>query len=98
LALKTATPPPLPNELDEKAEQRTDADELEKKLVVILTRPDGILKYNAPPAALLLLEAHDSEVVDAMQRINVLFEARALDDSTTAVVIDSLVSGRICGL
>ena len=93
MALKTATPPPLPNELDEKAEQRTDADELEKKLVVILIRPDGILKYNAPPAALLLLEAHDSEVVDAMQRRNAVFDTSALDDVTTTCVLDSLVSG-----
>ena len=77
----------------EKAAQKTDADEFLKVLLEILTETDGNLKYNAPPAALLLPEAQDSEAVVAMQCINALFATNALDEKTIATVIDSLVSG-----
>ena len=70
---KTAMPPPRLNVLDEDAAQFTAAEEFENELEEMLTAADGTKQNTAPPAALLVPEAHDTEEVTAMQSLNVEF-------------------------
>ena len=87
------TPPPTLNVLDEDAAQVEIVLEFENESNDSETSTEGTNKNKAPPAALLLLGAHDTEEVIALQLLNVLFTTSKLEDSTTDGIEFEMSSG-----
>ena len=56
-------PPPTLYVLSEEAAQFTTVEQFEKELETTSTATEGIEENTAPPAALLVPEAHDAEEV-----------------------------------
>ena len=70
--------------LDDDAAQFTAAEEFENELEEMLTAADGTKQNTAPPAALLVPEAHDTDDVAAMQSLNVEDANSTREELTTA--------------
>jgi hypothetical protein len=79
--------------LDEDAAQDEIVLEFENESNESETSTKGTNKNKAPPAALLLLGAHDTEEVIALQLLNVLFTTSKLEDSTTDGIEFEMSSG-----
>ena len=79
--------------LEEEAAQVEIVLEFENESNDSETSTEGTNKNKAPPAALLLLGAHDTEEVAALQLMNVLFTTSKLEDSTADGTVFEMSSG-----
>ena len=79
--------------LNKKAAQVEIVLEFENESNDSETSTEGTNKNKAPPAALLLLGAHDTEEVAALQLMNVLFTTSELEDSTVDGIVFEMSSG-----
>ncbi len=91
-AFMTHIPPPRLYVLSEKAAHFTTAEQFAKELETVSTGTEGIEENMAPPAALLVPEAHDADEVIEKQLINVLLTTRKDDDrDITSKTLEELI-------
>ena len=70
--------------LDEEVAQFATAEAFENMVEKIPMSTEGIKQNTAPPAALLMPEAHDVEEVAALQLLKVQLKTRILDERPIA--------------
>ena len=70
--------------LDEEVAQFATAEAFEKIVEKMPMSTEGIKQNTAPPAALLMPEAHDVEEVAALQLLKVQLKTRTLDERPIA--------------